>query len=265
MQVDTQQSVQGEVVVFDLLIGFVDTAVGCLDDGHGVLRDRVRGISGNAQYSDAVFLGGLEVNIVEAGAAQEDQADTAVVQDFNDFTGSFVINEDADRVKALGKLGRLNGQTAVEIFNFSIIGTFTFFPGQFAEENTVVIFGTKESDFQNRDSLVLGGDVLKNIHDFGRAGLFVSTFNSDFKGLSFRGVEGHDLQDIVAGSFISVAFKGCYTFELYTGLRQQSGGTRMDSKGIGDEIAELFHGGEYLLIRYKFYCYTFYPGYTVTA
>ena len=30
MQVDTQQSVQGEVVVFDLLIGFVDTAVGCL-------------------------------------------------------------------------------------------------------------------------------------------------------------------------------------------------------------------------------------------
>jgi hypothetical protein len=57
-----------------------------------MLRDRVRRICGNAQNSDAVFLGGLEVNIVEAGAAQEDQADTAVVQDFKTLNDQLVLS-----------------------------------------------------------------------------------------------------------------------------------------------------------------------------
>ena len=104
----------------------MDAAVCSLDDGHRMLCHRIRGIGGNAQDLNAVFFRRLRINIVEAGAAKQNELDAALSENLDDLTGSFIVDENADSVKSLCQMCGLDGQTAAEIFDIYVVCALTF-------------------------------------------------------------------------------------------------------------------------------------------
>ena len=98
------------------------------------------------------------------------------------------------------------------------------------------------------DLLLLGGDPCQDILDVCKAGIFVCTVYRDFQGLSLGSVQSHDLQNVVAGSFVSVAFKSSDTLEFYTCLCKKCGRTGMNAQSAFDNIIKCFHFLMILLI-----------------
>ena len=232
VEVDAQQSAQGEIVVLDLDIGLVDAAVCSLDDGHGMLRDRIGGIGRNTQDLDAVFLCGFRIDIVETGAAQQDQADAAFSENLDDFAGSFIVDENADSVEAFCKMGGLDGQSAAEISDVYIVSSFALVLGEFTEEEAVIIFCAVEGDAENIGGSVLGSDFTENTLDDLNGLVLVRTFRGDIENGTFFCLEGKNLQDILAGSRFPLILKGHVALDSGAGLCQQCRGTGMDAERI---------------------------------
>ena len=69
----TQQAVQRKVVVAHLDVGFADAAVGGHGQRHGVFGHGLGAVTGHPQHCDAAALGGVQVHVIEPGAAKQQQ------------------------------------------------------------------------------------------------------------------------------------------------------------------------------------------------
>lgn len=100
-----EQAVEGEVALADAVVGPVGVAVEGLDQGDGELGDGLGGVGGHVGDHDAVAAGRVEVDIVEAGAAQQDGLDALVGEGVDDGGAQGVVDEDADGVGIVGDEG----------------------------------------------------------------------------------------------------------------------------------------------------------------
>ncbi len=241
MEVDAEQAGEVEIVVLDLVVGLVETAVGCLDGRHGMLSHRVWGVGRYAQHGDAVLSSGFLIDIVEAGAAQEDQADAAVMQLLDDIARSLVVDEDADRIVAIGEMCSLRGQTAAEVLDIDIIGALALVFGELAEVKTVIILRAEESYLQNRNLLVLRTHGIENFLDFFDSGIFIRSIYSDGQFRALRRMESQDFQHVVALSGLISRLQGDRRFQIRAGLSDKRSRASMDSERAFYFYLNLFH------------------------
>ena len=149
-------------IVLNLDVGLVDAPVCCLQDGHCVLCYCIRGVSGNTKNCDPILCRCLGIDVVETCAAKKDQLDAALIQDLDDFTGSLVIDEDADCVIPFCQICRLSSETAVEILDVYIICALSLISGELTKEYSVIILGAKERHLEDFALPRLGSDICEN-------------------------------------------------------------------------------------------------------
>ena len=241
MQIHTQQTAEGKIVVLDLVIGFVEVAVRLLNDGHCVLGHRIGRVGGHPEHGDAVLSGGLQIHIVEAGAPQQDQPDIHPVQLLNHRAGGVVVDENAHGIAAVCQNGGFRSQVGGDIGQLGIVSTLALIPGQFREEDPVVILGAEKGDPEQLGLPVLlefpGEDALQS----GGTGFLVCAVHSDGEGIAFAESQTQQLQHIAAIGGAAVAGGGDKTFESDAGLRQQSAGAGVGPQFIGDKIVDNLH------------------------
>ena len=86
----------------------MQSSVGFLNDGmfcNGIWR-----ICRDSGHLDSIFGTGFQIDIVETGTAQQDQSDTVLMQDFNDFRRSLIVHKDTYRIETLCQRSRLHRQ-----------------------------------------------------------------------------------------------------------------------------------------------------------
>ena len=230
MKVQSQKSAQREVVVLNLDVRLVNAAVCCLKDRHCVLSYCIGGIGGDTKNSDSALCGSLGVNVVESGAAKQNELNAALGQDLNDFTGRFVIDENADRVVTLSQVCRLNGQTAVEILDVNIVSALSLVSGEFAEENAVIVLGAEERDSEDSILLGLGSDLLEHFLDLRDRLFLIGTVSSNVQDRTLGRVKSEDLKNVIAGGNISIALDHDCTLEIGACLGKKCRGTRMNTE-----------------------------------
>ena len=197
-----------------------------------MLSNCVGRICRNTENGNTALCSCFHVNIVESGAAKKDQLYAALIEDLHDFTGSFIINEDADCVIALCKIRGLDRETAVKILDVYIVSAFALVSGELTEEHAVIILGSEESDFQDFFLLSLGSDIGKYFLNLGDRSFFVRSICSNVQDRSLSCMKREDLEHIVAGGYIPVALNHDCTLEIGACLCQKSSRTRMDSQRI---------------------------------
>ena len=206
-----------------------------------MLSNCIGGISGDTKNSDSALCSSLGVNIVESCAAKKNELNAALGQDLNDFTGRFVIYENADRVITLSQVCRLNGQTAVEILDVNIVSAFTFVSGELAEENTVIILGAEERDPEDCILLGLGSDFLENFLDLRDRFFLIGTVSSNVQYRALGRVKSEDLKNVIAGGNISIALDHDCTLKVGACLGKKCRGTRMNTERVLDSVLQVFH------------------------
>lgn len=198
VEIDAEQAREVEVVVAHLVVCLVQAAVCSLQRCHGMLCHCVRGVGRYAQDRDAVLGSGLLVDIVEASAAQEDQADAAVMQLLDDRTRCLVVDEDAHSVIAVGELCRLIRQAAREILEFDVVCALALVLCELAEIEAVIVFRAEKGDLEDRTLLLLRTHGIENRLDLPCSLFLIGAVHGDIDRCAFRGVKVQDLQHVVA-------------------------------------------------------------------
>ena len=101
VHVEADQTVEGEVHVTHAPVRLRDPPVEGHRERHGVLGHGIGRVGRHAGHDDPVLLGGLEVNTVEAGAAQGDHAHALLGEDPDDLPVQSVVDEDTDDIGVL--------------------------------------------------------------------------------------------------------------------------------------------------------------------
>ena len=243
MQVGAQQAVQGEVVVLHLVVSLGDAAVSGLQDGHGVLGDCVRGIGRYTQDGDAALLGGVQIHVVEASAAEQDQTDAVLLHLLHHRTGRLVVDEHTHGVKAPAQMDGLSGQTAVKIGDLTVVSAFALVFGQFFKEDLVIGLGAVEGDLQNIQVVVCGDDMGENLLQSCIIMFFFfrSAFQLDVQDIALLGTQCDDGKHICAGCGHSVAFDGDGTFQAGTFRCQDRSRACMKPQGCFASVLKRFH------------------------
>ncbi|KYK59060.1 hypothetical protein DCS_00187 [Drechmeria coniospora] len=112
------EAVEGEVALADAVVGAVRVAVERLDEGDGELGDGLGRVGGHVGDEQAAGVGGVEVDVVEAGAAQEDGLDGELGEGLDDGSVDGVVDEDADGVGAAGEEDGVLAQGKVVVDDF---------------------------------------------------------------------------------------------------------------------------------------------------
>ena len=115
VHVEADQAVEGEVAVADAGDGARDVAVEREDQRDRVLGDRVRRIGGDAHDADAELGGGGEIDLVEAGAAQRDEAGAALRELAEDGGVEVIVDEGRDDLEAAGQLAGGGVEVGLEV------------------------------------------------------------------------------------------------------------------------------------------------------
>ena len=118
MEVDPGQTVEGEVVFTAFDIGLMGVAVGGQGQGHGVFRHRLRRVARHPQHRDIVALGGLQIHMVVARAAQQNQFDAAIGQGIDHSCAQVGVDKGAHRFVAAGQRRGFRQQIGLNIFEF---------------------------------------------------------------------------------------------------------------------------------------------------
>ena len=205
MKVDTKKSAEREVVVLDLVVGFVQSSVGCCDDGDCVLCNCVRRISRYTADSDAALFCCLKVNIVEACAAEEDQADAALFKSLNSSSRALVINEDADSVITLGKVSGFRCEAYSEILDIAVVCAFALIFSQFTEEDTVIIFCSEERDLDDFNFFLLCELISEDLLDSLDSCIFIAALSGDLKNCALLSIQCKDLEDVIAVGSLAIS------------------------------------------------------------
>ena len=109
-EVEADESIEREVMFADTVISAVDVAVKREQEADSVFRNSVGRVGGHAHDSEAEFLGSVEIDVVETGAAQGDELHAAFGK-FGD-TGAIyaVVHKDAHRKHSGGSSCRLRAK-----------------------------------------------------------------------------------------------------------------------------------------------------------
>ena len=178
----------------------------------------VWGVSRYAQDRDAVLGSGLLVDIVEAGAAQEDQSDTAVMQLLDDRTRCLVVDEDADSVIAVGEVCRLIRQAAREILEFDVVRALALVLCELAEVEAVIVFRAEKGDLEDRALLLLRAHGIENSLDLLCSLFLIRAVHGDIDRCGVRSVKGQELPHLVGGVCGSEGVGGCSRARCWRGL-----------------------------------------------
>ena len=143
VEVETEQSPEFEVAIAHAAVGPVDVPVRGEQQRQAVLRDRERRVFRHPQHLDPVSLRRGEIDVVETGAAQRDQADPAPGQLPDGIGVELVVHEHADRVEPLRERGGLTPQAILEVAEL-VSGA-----GR-AEILAIMRLGGKNGDFHGR-------------------------------------------------------------------------------------------------------------------
>ena len=81
--------------------------VGGENKGHGVLRNRLGGVSGNTENPDPVFGSGFQIHVIVARASHKDNFYALSVKLFNYFCAKVGVYEGADSVVSSREGSRL--------------------------------------------------------------------------------------------------------------------------------------------------------------
>ena len=143
VQIEAGKAVEGEVEVAGAQICLVSAAVDGQQQSHGVLSDRIRGVGGDTEHAQLAG-SGLDVHVVEAGAAQGNGLDAQLVEAVHNFLIDGVVNKNTDGVIAGGQGNGVGVELGLEKFQFQI-GTC----GELLETGDIIGFGIKKCDFHN--------------------------------------------------------------------------------------------------------------------
>lgn len=114
MQVEAEQAFQREIALSNPRIGSMGLPVKGQDQGRRMLCHRPRRVSGNTRHLDVEFFGGIEVDIVEAGAAQGHQPDTLFMEHGQGGAVYTVVDERTDGRCALRERRRVSVEMGLE-------------------------------------------------------------------------------------------------------------------------------------------------------
>ena len=241
VQVQAHEARKGEVVLADLVVGLVQTPVGCHQNGHGMLRHGVGRIGRDTADGDAALSGSLQVHIVEPRAAQQDQMDAAFLQALHRCPGAFVIDEDTDCVEALGQVGRFRGKTDGKVSDVAVVGPLAPVLGQLGEEQPVIVLCAKERNPKQVHVFILFEALRQNLTDPFQGSLFITAHGADLQHGALLGVQTQDLQHVVSvGGFLAAA-NGDLRGQVYTGLGKEGRRTGVKPRRVGHLKADCVH------------------------
>ncbi|MNV76407.1 hypothetical protein D3C71_1697560 [compost metagenome] len=115
-----------------------------------MFSDRFRRVGRYAHHLDIQFFGGVQIDIIKAGAAQSQNFDPQRRQFFKHFTAAVVVDEDADGFAAGGVFGGFFTEQEVEELQLVaklLIHQFEIF--------TVILFGAVYRQFHRGFSRVI--------------------------------------------------------------------------------------------------------------
>ena len=111
--IETHQTVERKIMFAHTIVGAMDFAVQRQQQPDRVFRNGVRRIGRNTRHRQAERSGRREINVVEAGAAEGDEFDARIRQDFKTGTVQPVVDEHANRPRPFGGRRRVGVQTKV--------------------------------------------------------------------------------------------------------------------------------------------------------
>ena len=145
VEVESHKSAQTEIIFSDFVIGLVQPAIAGQSQGHGMFGHSFGRISGDTHDTYAIFFGGLQIHIVEAGTAHQQEPDSFLMKNIQ-CCGSYIgVYKSAYCVKALGKRSGSRVQIRFDIFNGNI-GKFT---QGILERFFVIVFGVEKKYFHS--------------------------------------------------------------------------------------------------------------------
>ena len=113
-EIESDETVEGEVSVVHPVVGTVDLSVERQDERGGVLGHRVRRVFGDVDDREAVAFGGVEIDVVESGATQRNDA-YAETRQLLDHDGiDVVVREHARCVGTRGQTNRLHVEGGID-------------------------------------------------------------------------------------------------------------------------------------------------------
>lgn len=108
-EIEAHEAIEGKIGTPGTIVGAMDAAVEGEHEADGEFGHAVGGIGRYACDADALRGGGLEVDIVVAGGADDDKADAMPGQRTQDRFIDLIVDKDADGVLSLGEANRLGG------------------------------------------------------------------------------------------------------------------------------------------------------------
>ena len=87
---------------------------------HGMLRNCFGGIAGHTHHDHVVLSGDVQIYIIEAGAAQQDQLYAAFMKHIQGLSAKIGAYKGADRFISFGQGSRLGGDICFQIINGDI-------------------------------------------------------------------------------------------------------------------------------------------------
>ena len=232
MQIRAKQSAERKVIVLYFIVSLMQTAVSLLQDCHGMLGNRIGRISRYAEHRNAVFLCRVQIHIVEAGAAQENQADSVLMKLLHHRPGYIVVYKHAHSVVTFRQTCRLRSQIGAEILDFRIVGSLSFIFHQLAEKDSVVILRAEKGNFQDIGCSSFVETLVQHLLNCLSCLGLILAFNLNGQNISFARMQRQQFQNILRGSLLLICAHGDSALEIRAALCQQGAGTGMNASRI---------------------------------
>ncbi len=117
IEIETHQPAQAEIIFPYLIVSLVQTAVAGQRQGHGMLRHRFRGVARDTHDTNVIFFGSVQIHVVEAGAAHQDQPHISGVQDFHGPRADIGADKGAHGIEAFRQGGGPGIQVGFGVLN----------------------------------------------------------------------------------------------------------------------------------------------------
>ena len=140
--VKADQAVEREVAFANAVVGAMELAIEGEHKANRVFGDGVGRVGRYTNDADAEFVGGLEDDVVEAGAAESDQARAAFMERAKDLCIERVLDEGADDGEAGCQRSRLVCEPGGDVCDLELMICICR-----VEEGSVVRLGAENGDF----------------------------------------------------------------------------------------------------------------------
>lgn len=153
--VEADEAGEGEVVLAHAVEGAVDFAVEREAERDGVFGNGVGRVGGDAGDGDLEFARGVEIDVIEAGAAESDHFDAKIFESLENGAIGAVVDEEADRASAGGGGGGVAGEAEFVKAEIDLRGG-----GSFGKEFAIVGFGVVNGGGERGHNKVPRGNAI---------------------------------------------------------------------------------------------------------